>query len=120
MAMFEPLAAAITVGNKTGEGNSAISSRLWPATRGRKASTNALGLGRRFVAHLPKFAAISFSLVTFVRNPHCDSIGQEEPEPGDREHMAMRRGEVAVRLRGFVILRKGLQRIPKFHYTHGD
>src|ERR1700722_18635201 len=41
-ATFEPLHAAVTVGSSTGEGNSAISSRVWPATSGKKASTKAL------------------------------------------------------------------------------
>jgi len=35
-ATLLPLAAAITVGSRTGEGNRAISSRVCPATRGKK------------------------------------------------------------------------------------
>ena len=56
-ATFDPLAAAITVGSSTGEGNRAISSRVWPATRGKKASTNALASAG--VLNIFQLAAIS-------------------------------------------------------------
>src|SRR5579872_308325 len=84
--MLEPLAAAITVGNSTGEGNSAISSRLLPATSGRKASTNALASAG--VLYIFQLAAISFfrdicpeSSLRFYRT--------EERASGDRQHIVL-------------------------------
>src|SRR5580693_4855922 len=57
MATFEPLHAAVTVGSNTGEGNSAISSRVCPAASGKKASTNALA--STGVLYIFQLAAIS-------------------------------------------------------------
>src|SRR5664279_1105204 len=54
---LEPLAASITVGSRTGEGNRAISSRVCPATSGKKASTNALASAG--VLYIFQLAAIS-------------------------------------------------------------
>ncbi len=56
-ATLEPLAASITVGSNTGEGNRAISSRVCPATSGKKASTNALASAG--VLYIFQLAAIS-------------------------------------------------------------
>src|SRR5215469_16612507 len=57
-ATFEPLAAGITVGSRTGDGKMAISSRVCPATSGKKASTNALASAG--VLYIFQLAAISF------------------------------------------------------------
>src|ERR1700685_3126767 len=54
---FDPLQAGITVGRSTGEGNSAISSRVCPATSGKKASTNAWASAG--VLYIFQLAAIS-------------------------------------------------------------
>ena len=56
-ATFDPLAAAITVGSRTGEGNRAISSRVCPATSGKNASTNAFASAG--VLNIFQLAAIS-------------------------------------------------------------
>src|SRR6266568_4337793 len=57
-ATLEALHAAVTVGSSTGDGNRASSSRVWPATRGKKASTNALASAG--VLYIFQLAAISF------------------------------------------------------------
>src|ERR1700689_4936078 len=56
-ATLDPLQAGITVGSNTGEGNSAISSRVCPATSGKKASTNAVASAG--VLYIFQLAAIS-------------------------------------------------------------
>src|ERR1039457_1637704 len=84
-ATLEPFAAAITVGSSTGDGNRAISSRVWPATSGKKASTNALASAG--VLYIFQLAAISFLrdiLYGFLRVILTD---RSEPT-GDPEHMS--------------------------------
>src|SRR5208282_1915583 len=56
-ATFDALHAAVTVGRSTGDGNSAISSRVCPATSGKKASTNAMASAG--VLYIFQLAAIS-------------------------------------------------------------
>src|ERR1039458_3305393 len=64
-ATLLPSAAAITVGSSTGEGKRAISSRVCPATSGKKASTNALAsVG---VLYIFQLAAISALRGIFLR-----------------------------------------------------
>src|SRR5512146_893455 len=65
-ATFEPLAASTTVGSSTGEGNSAISSRVWPATSGKNASTNAFASAG--VLYIFQLAAISALRGIFLKS----------------------------------------------------
>src|SRR5208337_5594038 len=71
-ATFEPLAASITVGSRTGEGNRAISSRVCPATSGKNASTNAFASAG--VLNIFQLAAIS-ALRDIFRNPQSNFSG---------------------------------------------
>ncbi len=58
-----------TVGRRTGEGNRAISSRVWPATRGKKASTKALASAG--VLYIFQLAAIRLSVPLWL-DPQVD------------------------------------------------
>src|SRR5208337_3126904 len=62
----------VTVGSSTGEGNSAISSRVCPATSGKKASTNALASAG--VLYIFQLAAIS-ALRDMFRVPQFNFMG---------------------------------------------
>src|ERR1700760_3152062 len=83
-ATFEPLAAAITVGSRTGDGKRAISSRVWPATRGRKASTKALASAG--VLYIFQLAAISFLRDIVVGLSSRQFYRIETWNPGDGRH----------------------------------
>src|SRR5215469_14779043 len=76
-ATLECLAASITDGSRTGEGNRAISSRVWPETRGRNASTKAFA--SEGVLYIFQLAAMSF-LRDIVWSPQGDFIGPKLPD----------------------------------------
>src|ERR1700691_5007549 len=71
-ATLEAMHAAVTAGSSTGEGNRAISSRVCPATSGKKASTNALASAG--VLYIFQFAAIS-ALRDMINVPQLDFRG---------------------------------------------
>src|SRR5580692_11788572 len=83
-ATLEPLAASITVGSRTGEGNSTISSRWWPATSGRKASTKALACAG--VLYIFQLAAIRALRDMFFVGILISILGHTPSLPGDGGH----------------------------------
>src|ERR1035438_7889727 len=75
-ATFEALHAAVTVGSNTGEGKRAISSRSWPATSGKKASTKALAsAGVLYIFQLAAIRALRGILSELLRLILVDGIG---------------------------------------------
>src|SRR3954468_12616668 len=83
-ATFEPSTAPMTVGSRTGEGNSAIWSRSWPATSGSKASTNALASAG--VLYIFQLAAIRALRDMFGWILNSDSSGENTGDKSDHRH----------------------------------
>src|ERR1039458_2003702 len=82
-ATLLPLAAAITVGSSTGEGNRAISSRVCPATSGKKASTNALAsAGVLYIFQLAAIIALRGIFLRLLESIVVDYLRRE----GDDGH----------------------------------
>src|ERR1035441_7689664 len=83
IATFEPLAAAISVGSSTGEGNKAISSRVCPATSGKKASTKALAsAGVLYIFQLAAISALRGIFLGLLESIVMDDLRTQ----GDDEH----------------------------------
>src|SRR5690348_938302 len=91
---LDPRAPSTTAGSKTGEGKSAISSRVCEATSGRKASTKALAsAGVLYIFQLAAIRAFLDILCGFLDSILRDGFGR----PSDDRHNLLLRQKTSAK-----------------------